>query len=319
MRFWLIDWHPVSGTELMSTAAISRLRQYLEAKRDAGRTHLPVTAESMRLLAGLRAKAEKGLQAAEAAADEAMRQPQVGNAAAQNEVRGRPLVLTVEGASKAEKLTRVRELAEAAPEARGLGTLRETMVFAVGDPEARMMLIGEAPGYEEERQREPFVGPSGEKLTQILKAMGLARESVYISNICKFRPAIEDGGDQGTKNRKPTDVEMRACLPFVMTEIDIIRPACIVALGATAAEGLGLMGAVGRLRGRVHEVGGIPTIVTYHPSYILREEKTGDGVQVKRQVWEDMLSAMEILNMPISAKQRGYFMSSPGNPKSGQA
>jgi DNA polymerase len=198
-------------------------------------------------------------------------------------------------------------LAEAAPEARALGTLRETMVFAVGNPEARLMLIGEAPGYQEERQREPFVGPAGEKLTQILKAMGLPRESVYISNICKFRPAIEGGGDQGTKNRKPTELEMRVCLPFVKAEIEIVRPVCIVALGATAAEGMGLSGAVGKLRGQVHEVNGTPMIVTYHPSYILREEKEGGGMQVKRQVWEDMLSAMEILGLPISEKQRGYF------------
>jgi DNA polymerase len=220
-----------------------------------------------------------------------------------------PLVLPVEGATKAERLERLRAMAEAAPLARGLGTLRDTMVFAVGNPEARLMLIGEAPGFQEERQREPFVGPAGEKLTQILKAMGLARSQVYISNICKFRPSMEsdEAGTQGTQNRKPTEIEMRACLPFITTEIDIIKPACIVALGATAAEGLGLTGSVGKLRGRVHEVYGIPTLVTFHPSYILREEKLGDGMKVKRQVWEDMLTAMEVLELPISAKQRGYF------------
>jgi uracil-DNA glycosylase family 4 len=93
----------------------------------------------------------------------------------------------------------------------------------------------------------------------------------------------------------------------VMTEIDIVQPRCLVALGATAAEGLGLKGSVGQLRGRQHEIQGIPTVVTYHPSYVLREEKNGDGMRVKRQVWEDMMMAMEILGMPISAKQRGYF------------
>jgi DNA polymerase len=275
MSFWRTEFHSVFQIELMSTESVTLLRQYLEAKRDAGRTHVAISAESVRSLPGLEERLERRLAAG--------------------------------GETKAERLARVRALAEAAPEARALGTLRETMVFAVGNPEARLMLVGEAPGYQEERQREPFVGPAGEKLTQILKAMGLPRESVYISNICKFRPAIDGGGDQGTKNRKPTELEMRVCLPFVQAEIEIVQPVCIVALGATAAEGMGLSGAVGKLRGQVHQVHGTPMIVTYHPSYILREEKEGGGMQVKRQVWEDMLSAMEILGLPISEKQRGYF------------
>jgi uracil-DNA glycosylase len=275
MSFWRTEFHSGFEIELMSTESVTLLRQYLEAKRDAGRTHVAISAESVRSLPGLEARLERRLAAG--------------------------------GETKAERLARVRALAEAAPEARALGTLRETMVFAVGNPEARLMLIGEAPGYQEERQREPFVGPAGEKLTQILKAMGLPRESVYISNICKFRPAIEEGGDQGTKNRKPTELEMRVCLPFVQAEIEIVQPVCIVALGVTAAEGMGLSGAVGKLRGQVHQVNGTPMIVTYHPSYILREEKEGGGMQVKRQVWEDMLSAMEILGLPISERQRGYF------------
>jgi uracil-DNA glycosylase len=299
----------------MSNAAISLLRQYLEAKRDAGKKHVAMSAESLRLVGGLRRRAEERLRQADAAMEamEAMVSEPAAEAVTERgeeeKAAGNPLVLRVEGATKSEKLARVRELAEAAPEARGLGTLRETMVFAVGNPEARLMLIGEAPGFQEERQREPFVGPAGEKLTQILKAMGLSRDAVYISNICKFRPGMESEGgeEQGTKNRKPTPVEMRACLPFVTTEIDIVRPEVIVALGATAAEGLGLTGSVGRLRGQVHEVSGIPTVVTFHPSYILREEKMGDGMRVKRQVWEDMLTVMEILGLPISVKQRGYF------------
>ena len=279
----------------MSTESVTLLRQYLEAKRDAGRTHVAISAESVRSLPGLEARLERRL----AAGGEAV----VGDVGTEVEVGA----AKVDEGTKAERLARVRALAEAAPEARALGTLRETMVFAVGNPEARLMLIGEAPGYQEERQREPFVGPAGEKLTQILKAMGLPRESVYISNICKFRPAIDGGGDQGTKNRKPTELEMRVCLPFVKAESEIVQPVCIVALGATAAEGMGLSGAVGKLRGQVHQVHGTPMIVTYHPSYILREEKEGGGMQVKRQVWEDMLAAMEILGLPISEKQRGYF------------
>lgn len=296
---------------MSSTAALSLLRQYLETKRDAGATHVPLSPDSLRLLGGLRAKSEQRLQQAEARAEAILNAPAPEPAAeAKNAPERDPLVLPVSGATRAERLAAVRALAEQAPEARALGSLRDTMVFAVGNPEASLMLIGEAPGFQEERQREPFVGPAGEKLTLILKAMGLRRDDVYISNICKFRPAIEeDDGNQGTRNRKPSEVEMRACLPFITTEIEIIQPKCIVALGATAAEGLGLSGSVGNLRGSLHQVRGIPTVVTYHPSYVLREEKTGGGLRVKRQVWEDMLRAMEILGMSISEKQRGYFRS----------
>lgn len=214
-------------------------------------------------------------------------------------------LIDVRGDTREEKLAALRTLAETWEPALSLGTLRHTMVFAVGNPQARLMLVGEAPGAEEEKLREPFVGPAGQKLTAILKAMGLARSDVYISNICKFRPAMDN---QGRGNRKPTAEEMRACISFVMTEIDIIRPEVIVALGATAAEGLGIPGAVGSLRGRFHGTSGIPTMVTYHPSYLLREEKTGDGIRAKRQVWEDMLKVMEKLEMPISDKQRGFFL-----------
>jgi uracil-DNA glycosylase family 4 len=216
-----------------------------------------------------------------------------------------PVILEVSGSTKAEKLAALAQMAEHSPEARALGTLRETMVFAVGSPDAEIMFIGEAPGSEEERQQEPFVGPAGQKLTGILKAMGLDRREVYISNICKFRPAMEN---QGWSNRPPTPVEMQTCLPYIFTEIAIIQPKILVALGKTAAEGLGLSGPVSKLRGQFYTVQGLPTMVTFHPSYILREEKLADGGKVaKRQVWEDMLQVMEKVGLPINEKQRGYF------------
>lgn len=213
-------------------------------------------------------------------------------------------LLQVPEGTREEKLAALREMAETWQPAYDLENLRRTMVFAVGNPQASLMFVGEAPGAEEEKLREPFVGPAGQKLTAIIKAMGLDRSQVYISNICKFRPAMPN---QGSGNRKPTPEEMRVCLPFVLTEIDIIQPKVIVALGATAAEGLGMPGSVGGLRGRFHSTNGIPTMVTYHPSYLLREEKMGDGIQAKRQVWEDMLKVMEKLELPISEKQRGFF------------
>lgn len=187
------------------------------------------------------------------------------------------------------------------PPVEALGTLRNTMVFSTGNIHAKIMLIGEAPGYQEERQREPFVGPAGEKLNQILKAMGVDRKEVYISNIVKFRPSMPN---QTTNNRQPTEQEIEACLPFILGEIRTIRPQVIVALGSTAAQGLlGVKGSLASLRGRFHEIEGIPVRVTYHPSYLLRTESNRD----KRLVWEDMLTVMEQLGMPVSEKQRAYF------------
>ena len=205
--------------------------------------------------------------------------------------------------SKAERLDALRRQAEHWQPARSLGTLRETMVFATGNPDARIALVGEAPGYQEEKEREPFVGPAGQKLNDILKAMGIARDEVYISNIVKFRPATPR---QTTNNRKPTAEEMASCLPFIREELAIIRPACVIALGGTAAEGLlGLSGSVTSMRGQWHDFDGIPTRVTYHPSYLLQ---SGGNNSVKRQVWEDMLAVMEQLGMPVSEKQRAFFL-----------
>jgi DNA polymerase len=184
-----------------------------------------------------------------------------------------------------------------------LGTLREMMVFGTGDPAARLMLVGEAPGYEEEKQREPFVGTAGKKLDLILKAMNLSRTEVFLTNIVKFRPAA---ARQTTNNRPPTAEEIAACLALLRAEIDIVRPDCIVALGPTAAAGL-LDNAVGvtALRGSWHEFQGVPVRVTFHPSYLLRSEH---DLAIKRTVWEDMLTVMERLALPISAKQRGHFL-----------
>lgn len=201
-----------------------------------------------------------------------------------------------------EKLELLRSKAADWKPARRLGTLRETMVFAVGNPHARLMLVGEAPGYEEERQSEPFVGPAGQLLTKILGAMGLKREEVYISNVCKFRPSM--GENQGTANRPPSPEELAACLPLIMAEIRAIQPACIVCLGGSSAKGLlGTRQGVNALRGQWLECQGVPVRVTYHPSYLLRNE----ALSARRALWEDMLCVMQKLGMPISEKQQNYF------------
>lgn len=201
-----------------------------------------------------------------------------------------------------QKLVYLQQRAADWKPARRLGTLRETMVFAVGNPHARLMLVGEAPGYEEERQGEPFVGPAGQLLTKVLKAMGLQRSEVYISNVCKFRPSM--GENQGTANRAPSPEELAACLPLIMAEIRAIRPACIVCLGGSSAKGLlGAQQGVSALRGQWLECQGVPVRVTYHPSYLLRNE----AISARRALWEDMLAVMQHLGMPISEKQQHYF------------
>lgn len=201
-----------------------------------------------------------------------------------------------------EKLTWLRQKAQNWRAARALGSLRETMVFATGNPHARLMFVGEAPGYEEELQQEPFVGPAGQKLTQIITAMGLSRAEVYISNICKFRPSM--GPQQHKANRAPSDEEIAACLPIIQAEIRAIQPACIVCLGGSAARGLlGHAASVASQRGKWFDCGGIPTRVTYHPSYLLRN----DTISARRSVWEDMLAVMQQLGMNISPRQLNYF------------
>jgi len=288
----------------MPSAASQLLKQHLQQRQMLGKTHVALRPGTMERLTGVvRAAPESEPPKATVAAPASVPALRILRDTPPPETKKAEL-LEVAGATVEEKLAALRVMAETWAPARAMASLRQTMVFAVGSPQASLMFVGEAPGAEEEKLREPFVGPAGQKLTAIIKAMGLDRPQVYISNICKFRPAMDN---QGSGNRKPTAEEMRACLPFVLTEIDFIQPKVIVALGATAAEGLGLPGTVGGLRGKFHSTSGIPTMVTYHPSYLLREEQTGDGIRAKRQVWEDMLKVMEKLGLPISAKQRGYF------------
>lgn len=179
---------------------------------------------------------------------------------------------------------------------------RRNVVFGVGSPDAELMFVGEAPGADEDEQGEPFVGKAGQLLTRIIQAMGLSRDTVYIGNILKCRP---DTPGQLSGNRKPTPEEMQTCLPFLQEQIDLIRPKVLVALGATAVEGLlGKTAGITRLRGHWQTYRGIPLMPTYHPAYLLRNQSNSE----KRKVWEDMLQVMEKLGLPISEKQRNYFL-----------
>jgi DNA polymerase len=161
---------------------------------------------------------------------------------------------------------------------------RRTVVFARGNPEAELMLIGEGPGAEEDRQGLPFVGPAGQLLDRIVAAIGLSREEVYVCNVVKCRPP---------GNRDPLPDEVAACRAFLESQVRLVRPRVIVALGRVAAQTLlGTDAPVGRLRGEWHELMGVPLRVTYHPAAILR------NAGFKRPTWEDMQLVRDRLVAP---------------------
>jgi len=167
----------------------------------------------------------------------------------------------------------------------GLCQGRRQTVFGVGDPAARWMIVGEAPGEQEDLAGEPFVGPSGQLLDQMLRALRLTRsagtpaEQVFIANTVKCRPP---------RNRNPEPGEIAQCAPFLQRQIALVRPRVLLALGAVAAKALlGVDEPLGRLRGRVHDRAGTPVVVTYHPAYLLRQPSE------KAKAWDDLCLAAD--------------------------
>jgi len=158
---------------------------------------------------------------------------------------------------------------------------RRQIVFGVGNPEADLMFVGEAPGGDEDIQGIPFVGRAGQLLTKIIEAIDLKREDVYIANVIKCRPP---------GNRNPEQDEVETCEPFLFQQIDIIKPKVVVALGTFAARALlRTLDPISRLRGRVYDYRGAKLIPTFHPAYLLRNPAS------KREVWEDMKVVRRLL------------------------
>lgn len=156
---------------------------------------------------------------------------------------------------------------------------RKHIVFGSGSPSAKLVFVGEGPGFEEDRQAEPFVGPAGQLLTKIIAAINLTRKQVYICNIVKCRPP---------ENRNPETDEIDTCFSFLERQIAAIQPDYICALGAIAAQTLlGTNESISKLRGRFHQYKGIKVIATYHPAYLLRNPEK------KRDVWDDMKMLMK--------------------------
>jgi uracil-DNA glycosylase family 4 len=165
---------------------------------------------------------------------------------------------------------------------------RKQIVFGVGDPNAELMFIGEAPGADEDEKGEPFVGRAGQLLNNMIKAMGLRREDVYIANIIKCRPP---------SNRTPERDECETCSPFLMRQIEVIGPKAIVALGAVAAKTLLAINApMSELRGRWYDFRGTKLAVTYHPAFLLRDPRQ------KKEAWKDLQMVMKELGLEAPAR-----------------
>ena len=171
----------------------------------------------------------------------------------------------------------------------GLCETRTQTVFGNGSRQARLMVIGEAPGAEEDRQGEPFVGRAGLLLNSMLHAAGFERGDVYVANILKCRPP---------NNRDPGDAEAESCLPYLRRQIELVSPDVILCVGRIAAQRLlGREDALARMRGRAHAVAGVPVVVTYHPAYLLRSP--GE----KRKAWADLRFALGVLEQ--AGRDRG--------------
>jgi DNA polymerase len=179
---------------------------------------------------------------------------------------------------------------------------RTQIVFGVGNPKARLVFVGEAPGADEDAQGEPFVGRAGQLLTKIILAMGMQREDVYICNIIKCRPP---------GNRTPESEEILACSPFLLKQLQAIRPQFICALGGPATQTLlRTKEPISRLRGKFYDFQGIPLLPTYHPAFLLRNPYE------KKTVWEDMKLLLREMGL---AAARDTATGQPGNPAFGQS
>lgn len=262
--------------------------QQLESWQRAGLTHLP----KVQLAAGQKAVSTDS----EVDPESSPAQPLPHSVAIDSRLRGNDAGGPSPGqedraaalARLAAQVARCRRCAE-------LVQNRTQTVFGVGNPDAQLVFIGEAPGADEDRLGEPFVGAAGQLLTDMIeKGMGLRRADVYIMNILRCRPP---------GNRTPLPEEAENCRPFLEKQLAIVQPKYICCLGACAAQNLlGTTESISRLRGKVHSYQGIPVVCTYHPAYLLRTPAA------KRQTWEDLKLLMSLMGLSIpdaSRRKRG--------------
>lgn len=301
---------PAEYDELLET-----LIQHVTELKDQGVRHLPLAPDAVAALETLSvrsasapiARAHGGLRTSQTVlkpipAPKTPAIPPAQPSLHPNPSSAAPTGVAVSPEAKVVAMAELRSRALVCQKCPHLVRSRKNVVFGVGDINSPLMFVGEAPGADEDLQGEPFVGRAGQLLTRIIQTMGFSRDTVYIANILKCRP---DTPGQTAGNRKPTLEEMKTCLPYLLEQIDWIRPKVIVALGATAVEGLlGKTLGITKLRGHFQSFRGFPLMPTYHPSYLLRNQ----AMSVKREVWEDMLQVMERLAVPITEKHRNYFL-----------
>jgi uracil-DNA glycosylase len=274
---------------------------HLESLQSAGQSHVPVDTQVLAALIAPNARPAPS-PLSPSSTSTAKPPPAPTPLPSPAPVASRPGTLPASAQSKESAMAELQERALICRLCPHLAATRKQVVFGVGDIHSPLMFVGEAPGADEDQQGEPFVGKAGQLLTRIIQTMGLNRNTVYIANILKCRP---DTPAQKSGNRKPTPEEMKTCLPYLLAQIDIIQPKVLVALGATAMEGLlGRTIGISRLRGQWLRFRDIPLMPTYHPAYLLRNQ----SLAMKREVWEDMLQVLERLGLPISEKQRGFFL-----------
>lgn len=190
---------------------------------------------------------------------------------------------------------------QADSELKALNSLRPKLIAPQGSIKSGIMVVAESPSYNDEQAGLPFSGPAGKKMAAILKAMGLQLEDVHSTYLVKHRP---DAVGQTINTRKPNNDEVDHFLPYLRKEIELVKPRVVIALGSLVAKALvGFDVPAKQLLGQFNDAQGVPVRSTYHPSYLLQDGITPE----KKWVWQDMLAIMELLEIPISEKQRGYF------------
>jgi DNA polymerase len=275
---------PKAGVRAELDALIGASRAYLEALRDSGVDELHWSPATVAAKATADVVAERRQAPAPAAPT-----PPVAS-----ESRGDP------GIDRDERRRRLAVIAEevAACTRCELHNTRTKTAFARGNPDSELVFIGEGPGTQEDLQGEPFVGPAGQLLDKMIAAMGYGRDDVYVMNVVKCR-ASEKLNPK--KDRKPEPHEMEACRPFFDRQLELLNPKVIVALGATAVQGItGVTMGITRMRGtwRLFK-GRIPLMPTFHPAYLLRSPEK------KREVWDDLKQVMQRLGKEPPAKKNG--------------
>ncbi len=271
---------------------IATIRQFLRTERQFGLQSLPIAPEEM-ARAMLLAKSKRAVDASGPRAQTVVSAVTRSTPA----TLGSGPSVPPSGSSASTKQQRLAKLDE--QQVRGctkcaLSTTRTQTVFGQGNPDARLVFVGEAPGFEEDKKGLAFVGRAGQLLTDMIKAMGLTREEVFICNVLKCRPP---------GNRDPLADEIIACSPYLLEQLSVIEPEVIIALGAPASKTLlRTAQSIGRLRGRFHDywISGaegvgprVPLMPTYHPAYLLRNPAD------KRKTWEDLKMVMQLLGLKI--------------------